>query len=238
MIISALLCMLLSTHAHNVVCTLCCACVSIPCICICSFFFFTHIYTRFNPACCLLFPRTFILTYLRLFIHMYIFISTYACVVTRECTQAHACLHIMFVVLTLSRMQIVIFTHTRTCMPACICYAGPRLYLCFVINFHPLAVHTLLHQALCSGAASCRPLPPPVHDCLHQVLCSFAALCGDSPPPIAHFSSSNTVRVQDISGLCQKQLQQYCFSHCTFQYNGVAKQRSVQMLADAQGQEL
>ena len=27
------------------------------------------------------------------------------------------------------------------------------------------------------------------------------------PPPIAHFSSSSTVRVQDIAGLCQKRLQ-------------------------------
>ena len=162
MIISALLCMLLSTHAHNIARTLCRACVSITCICMCSFFFFTHIYTRFNPACCQPFPRTFVLTYLRLFIHIYICIFTPR-VLARECTQAHACLHVMFVVFTLSHMQIVAFTHTCTCMPACIYYAGPRLYLCGVILFHPLAVHTLLHQALCSGPASCRPLSPPVH---------------------------------------------------------------------------
>ena len=64
--------MLLSTHAHNFARTLCRACVSVPCMCMCSFFAPTHIYT------CLYLTRTSILTYLRLFIHIYIIcISTH-----------------------------------------------------------------------------------------------------------------------------------------------------------------
>ena len=114
----------------------------------------------------------------------YIFTSR---VLARECTQAHACLHVMCVLFTLSHMQIVAFKHTHTCMPACICCAGPRLYLCGVIIFHPLAVHALPHQVLCSGAAPCRPLSPPVHAFLHQALCSFATLCRAFPPPLHTF---------------------------------------------------
>jgi len=117
---------------------------------------------------------------------MYIFVSTHTRVVTCECMQAHACLHIMFVVFTLSRMQIVAFTHTRTCMPACIFYADPRVYLCGVIIFHHLVVHTLLHQALCSGVASCRSLSPP---CMLVSIkhCVVSLSLQGFPPPLQSF---------------------------------------------------